>query len=164
MSWLHRNQWVLYCQLNCVCHQMKLLLEGVASFLGPRWGGKKFSRQLHGLWFMCLIKTLLNARLDTWKDLEDLYFVAIVLLAGCVVFLSIPDEQLPALGFLRYIRFFMDVINSVVQTIHWNADCCSPGKYFVELEGPLLWPQKSGDWNLSWASWVQVIPTLLPFP
>jgi hypothetical protein len=75
MSWLHRNQWVLYCQLNCACHQMKLLLQRVASLLRVQFTEKLSARQVHCLWFMCLIKTLLNARVDTLKVLKDLYFL-----------------------------------------------------------------------------------------
>jgi hypothetical protein len=81
-----------------VCHQMKLLLREVASFvqapLREKLAVGSTAQQLHGLWFMGLIKTLLNAGADTWKDLKDLYFVVIVLLVGCAIFLSIPDEQL----------------------------------------------------------------------
>jgi hypothetical protein len=55
MSWLHRHQWVPYCQLNCVCHQMKLLLGGVASLFRRHWGRSCSARQLNsytasGLW------------------------------------------------------------------------------------------------------------------
>jgi len=57
---------------------------------------KLSARQVHGLWFMCLIKTLLNARVDTLKVLKDLCCVVTVVLAEYAGFLSIPDEQFSA--------------------------------------------------------------------
>lgn len=120
-----------------------------SQFHGAPLREKRSSRQLHGLWFMCLIKTLLNARLDTWKDLKDLYFVAIVLLAGCAVFLSIPDEQLLMRGFLGDAWLFMGLINPTVHDIPWKADSYLSGQIFCGTRRLIALFTKVRHWIIS---------------
>ena len=57
---------------------------------------KLSARHVHGLWLICLIKTLLNGRVDTLRVLKDLCCVVTVVLAEYADTLYIPDEKLSA--------------------------------------------------------------------
>jgi len=67
-----------------------------SQFVEAPFTEKLSARQVHGLWFMCLIKTLLNARVDTLRVLKNLCCVVTVVLADYAGSLSIPDEQFSA--------------------------------------------------------------------
>ena len=67
-----------------------------SQFVEAPFTEKLSARQVHGLWFMCLIKTLLNALVDTLKVLKDLCCVVTIILAEYADCLSICDEQFSA--------------------------------------------------------------------
>jgi len=67
-----------------------------SQFVEAPFTEKLSARQVHGLWFMCLIRTLLNARVDTLEVLEDLCCVVTVVLAEYADCLSILDEKFSA--------------------------------------------------------------------
>ena len=67
-----------------------------SQFVEAPFTEKLSARQVNGLWFMCLIKTLLNALVDTLKVLKDLCCVVTIILAEYADCLSICDEQFSA--------------------------------------------------------------------
>jgi hypothetical protein len=139
MSWLHRHQRVPYCQLNCVCHQMKLLLGGVASLFRRHCGRRLFgptAQQLHVLWFMGLIKTLLNARSRHLKGSRRICILLLLYFcSGCAIFLSIPDELL-GVYIWDSLRNVWAWYTAKSYTYQANKVFWSPEVHYCALESP----------------------------